>query len=294
LDLDLPLKQPSDHEPGSDGAAISVPALYRLDLSYIGEKYHGFQSQPSGNTIQDHLETALATFCRHPVRITAASRTDTGVHAEHQVVTFRGAQGLSVFRIVKALNSLLSPDIRVMSAIAVVDRFHPTFESTGKAYRYRIWRSAGESPFVSPFAWRNSHPMDVSMMIDAARQLIGTHDFTSFCAVDSSAKSKIRRVREIVIFDRGAMLEIWVVGDGFLKQMVRNIVGLLVAVGRGKIGPAEVKGILEAKDRQLAPATAPACGLCLVKVFYSDDLSVSALLEQSRNGYNLSLSGSWT
>jgi tRNA pseudouridine38-40 synthase len=277
----------------SSESAIVSQSLYRLDLSYIGEKYYGFQSQPNGNTIQDYLETALATFCRHPVRVTSASRTDTGVHAEHQVVTFKGAAGLNVFRIAKALNSLLAPDIRIMNVQVCPDSFHPTYNSTGKAYRYRIWKVAGENPFVSPFAWRMYHPVDLVLMKDAARQFIGTHDFTSLCAADSSAKSKIRRVREIEIFDRGPMLEIWVLGDGFLKQMVRNMVGLLVALGRGKVDKGDIKVILEGKDRRLAPATAPACGLCLVKVFYGDDLPVSTLVENSNCGYNLSLGGPW-
>ena len=282
-----------DQPDKADKTEILPQALYRLDLTYIGERYHGFQSQPSGMGIQDHLEQALATFCRHPVRVTTASRTDTGVHAEHQVVTFRSGAGLDNYRIVKALNALLSPDVRVINARVAPDTFHPIFNSTGKVYRYRIWKSAGESPFMSPYAWRLTSPLDVPAMTSAARHMIGTHDFTSFCAMDSSAKSKIRRVREIVLSDRGTMLEVWVLGDGFLKQMVRNIVGLLVAVGRGKLSEQSVRGILDAKDRKLAPATAPANGLCLVKVFYGDDLTVSSLLEQARNGYNLSLSGDW-
>ena len=285
-ELGLPLNPSND-------SAILAQALYRVDLSYIGEKYYGFQSQPNGNTIQDKLEAALATFCRHPVRVTSASRTDTGVHAEHQVVTFKGAAGLNEFRIAKALNSLLDQDIRVTNIVVCSDSFHPTFNSTGKAYRYRIWKVAGESPFVTPYAWRMYHDVDISVMKEAARQLIGTHDFTSLCAADSSAKSKIRRVREIEIIDRGPLLEIWVLGDGFLKQMVRNMVGLMIAVGRGKLKKGEIAGIMAGKDRRLAPATAPACGLCLVKVFYGDDLPVSTLVENAKSGYTLSLGSSW-
>jgi len=287
------LKRSSDQPDSPDKTEILPQALYRLDLTYIGERYHGFQSQPSGMGIQDHIERALATFCRHPVRITSASRTDTGVHAEHQVVTFRSAAGLDTYRIVKALNALLSPDVRVINARVANDSFHPIFNSTGKVYRYRIWKSAGESPFMSPYAWRMTSPLDLPAMTSAARQMVGTHDFTSLCAIDSSAKSKVRRVREVFLSDRGTVLEIWVLGDGFLKQMVRNMVGVLVAVGRGKLSEHDVRGILDAKDRKLAPATAPANGLCLVKIFYGDDLNVSALLEQARSGYNLSLSGDW-
>jgi tRNA pseudouridine38-40 synthase len=128
----------------------------------------------------------------------------------------------------------------------------------------------------------------------AGRHLIGQHDFTSFCAVDSSARSKIRRVREISIRDAGPLLEIWVLGDGFLKQMVRNIVGTLIAVGKGTMTPDQIPQVLAAKDRRAAGMTAPGGGLCLVRVFYGNDLTVDALLEQAGNGYTVAMSGDWT
>ncbi len=277
----------------SERQELTTQALYRLDMSYNGAAYHGFQSQPSGKTIQDHLETSLATFCRHPVRVTSASRTDSGVHAEHQVVTFKTASGQNLYRMVKALNALLPTDIRIVSARCPNVDFHPIIHSTGKAYRYRVWRSAGESPFLMPFVWSMSASLDVGAMTMASRHLIGEHDFTSFCAVDSSARSKIRRIREIVIREAGPMLEFWVVGDGFLKQMVRNVVGTLIAVGKGAMLESSVKDVLAAKNRKAAGTTAPGQGLCLVRVFYNDDLTVQALLEQARNGYNLALSGDW-
>ena len=272
---------------------ITVSTLYRLDMSYNGAAYHGFQSQPSGRTIQDHLETALATLCPHPLRVTAASRTDTGVHAEHQVVTFKTAPGQNLYRMVKALNALLPSDVRILSASCPNADFHPIIHCSGKVYRYRIWRAAGESPFVTPFAWSMSASLDVAAMSKASRHLIGEHDFTSFCAVDSSARSKIRRVREIVIREAGPLLEFWILGDGFLKQMVRNIVGTLMAVGKGVITESHVKEILALKNRREAGSTAPGQGLCLVRIFYNDDLALHTLLEQARNGYNLALSGDW-
>lgn len=243
--------------------------------------------------VQDHLEKALATFCRHPVRVTSASRTDAGVHAEDQVVTFRSTAGIELYRLVRSLNALLPSDIRIKRATAAPDNFHPIFNSTGKVYRYRIWRSAGENPMVTPFTWPMTAPLNITAIREASSVFIGTHDFTSFCAVDSSARSKIRNVREIVISEQGPLLEVWVLGDGFLKQMVRNIVGSLVAVGRGKITTNELKLILEGKNRELAPATAPANGLCLVRVFYGNDVNVSTLLQEARNGYNIPLSGEW-
>jgi len=282
--------QVNDH---SEGVEISTQSLYRLDLCYQGSAYQGFQSQPNGQTVQDHIEKALATFCRHPVRITAASRTDTGVHAEHQVVTFRSLSGLDIWRLVKGLNALLPKDIRVMNAQVVSDNFHPIFNCTGKVYRYWIWRSQGESPFYSQLSWSLTGELNLDAMRRSASHVIGEHDFTSFCATDSTAKSKVRRVREIQFIERGPMIEILFLGDGFLKQMVRNLVGTFVSVGRGKIAQSDVKVILAAKDRTKAPATAPAEGLTLTRIFYGDDLSIRALLDRQRSEYNLTLYSDW-
>ncbi len=273
--------------------SLVTQSLYRLDVSYLGTRYQGFQSQPSGMGIQDYLERALATFCRHPVRITAASRTDAGVHAEGQVVTFKSSAGLNLARIVRSLNALLPADIRIKNATTTDERFHPIINATCKAYRYSIWRVTGESPIVTPYCWIQTIPLDVKAMQKASRVFIGTHDFTSFCAVDSSARSKIRTVREILILDKCAMLEVWVLGDGFLKQMVRNMVGALVAIGKGKISTDDLRQILAAKNRELAPATAPANGLSLAKVFYGDETTTESLVQDAKNGYNMSLAGEW-
>lgn len=272
--------------PSDETKNLEDACLYRLDLNYIGADYLGFQSQPNGRTVQDQLEKALGVFCRHPVRITAASRTDTGVHAEHQVVTFKAKAGLDPARLVKGLNALLPPNIRVMNALPVASDFHPIFNCTGKVYRYNLWRSHGESSFANPMAWKLVGDLDVEAMRNAAALLIGRHDFTSFCASDSTAKSKIRNLREILIIERGPLLELWFLGDGFLKQMIRNLVGALVSIGRKKISPEHLTGILAAKDRSKAPETAPAEGLCLMCIFYGDDASISTLLEPSTSRYN--------
>lgn len=284
------------NEASSESSSSAVPvtqSLYRLSLAYIGTRYHGFQSQPSGMGIQDHVEKALAIFCRHPVRITSASRTDAGVHAEDQVVTFKTVTGVDPVRIVKSMNALMPADVRVKHAAVVDDTFHPIINCTGKVYRYSIWRSCGENPLITPLAWTQTAELDLVAMEQAARVFVGTHDFTSFCAVDSSARTKIRTVREVLIVNKHPLLEIWVLGDGFLKQMVRNMVGSLMAVGRGKISVGDLRKILDGRNRELAPATAPAGGLCLVKVFYGNDLSISALIEQARSGYNVSLVDQW-
>ena len=279
---------------GGSGDLTNISqALYRLDLCYVGSSYLGFQSQPNRNTIQDHLEACLATFCRQTIRITAASRTDTGVHAEQQVVTFRGDPSMDPVRLVKGLNALLPRDIKIMNARRVEDGFHPIFNCTGKIYRYWIWRSYGESPFLNPFCWNVTGELDVESMLQASSSIIGEHDFTSFCASDSTAKSKIRRLREVSIVSRGPLLELMFLGDGFLKQMIRNLVGALVAVGRKKINVHDLRAILEAKDRTAAPSTAPAEGLCLLRIFYGDDTDIATLLEKQRKEYNLNLYTEW-
>ena len=260
--------------------------LYRLDMNYLGADYQGFQSQPNGKTVQDHLEKALSVFCRHAVRITAASRTDTGVHAEHQVVTFRSKVDIAPARLVKGLNAMLPKSIRIMNARPVEDSFHPIFNCTGKVYRYTIWRSHGESSFINPISWKLVCDLDLDAMRQATVNLVGRHDFTSFCATDSSAKSKVRTLREIKIVERGPVLELWFLGDGFLKQMVRNLVGSLVAIGRKKISSAQLVDILAAKDRSQAPETAPAEGLCLMSIFYGNNVDIATLLGESTNRYN--------
>lgn len=265
----------------------------KLVLAYNGHGFNGWQSQPDGSGIQDHLEKALNVMLRHFVRVTGASRTDTGVHAEYQVVTFRAETLPPMFRLVKGLNALLPPTIRIRDAVEVPLEFHPNRSSLGKIYRYQIWRTHGEHPFVMPYVWKWPQDLDLDAMKQASAHFIGEHDFTSFCATDSSAKTRVRKVHDIRFIDKGPLLEIWFVGAGFLKQMVRTMVGTLVAVGLGKKTADDVPTIMDAKDRRLAPPTAPAEGLCLVRVIYEGPLTLDALLEQAGQGYNLALDSVW-
>lgn len=265
----------------------------KLILAYNGTGFSGWQSQPDGSGIQDHLEKALHTVLRTFVRVTGASRTDTGVHAEYQVVTFRAAEVPSLYRLIKSLNALLPLPIRIRDAEEVPMTFHPNRSSRGKIYRYQIWRAHGEHPFVMPYVWKWSQEMDVQLMKAAAAHFVGEHDFTSFCATDSSAKTRVRNVRDIRFVEKGPLLEIWFVGEGFLKQMVRTMVGTLVAVGLGKKLPTDIIKMMSAKDRKVVPSTAPAEGLCLVRVVYDEVLSLDALLKHAGQGYNLALDQVW-
>lgn len=184
------------------------------------------------------------------------------------MATFRTSVPPDERRWLKSLAGLLPPGIGVTSLVPVGDEFHPIYSAKGKAYCYRVWRGAARNPFLAPFVATTHRDLDIVAMRAGALVLAGRHDFTSFCAVDSSAKTRERTVTAIEIVERGAVVEFWVLGEGFLKQMVRNIVGTLLEVGSGKRLSADVATILAAKDRTRAGATAPAEGLMLVEVFY--------------------------
>lgn len=265
----------SDTPPQDSSSETSPPFMkrgkpYRLEIAYMGAAYHGWQSQTSGRTLQDRLEKALATLFRHPVPTIAASRTDSGVHAERQVVMFRTDQDFVEERWIRSLNGLLPEDMGILGIAEAPDGFHPIYSAKGKVYRYRVWRGASRHPQWASISWNMHRDLDVSLMVDAAKNFIGLHDFTSFCAVDSSAKTRVREVYSIQIVESGPLLEIWVFGKGFLKQMVRIMVGTLVEVGVGKRLPSSMIEILHGKSRGLAGKTAPAQGLSLVRVFYGD------------------------
>jgi len=241
---------------------------FRLDLSYIGTEYDGWQSQVSGRAVQDVLEKALATALRQPVRIAGASRTDAGVHAMHQVATFDFPTSIDLFRLQGSLKGLLPPTIGVRRLEQVDPKFHAIEDAIGKAYRYRFWLDTRRNPFQEPFAWSVSSPCDRSLMEKAAQDLLGEHDFTSFCAADSTAKTKIRLIHDIKWEHDGPICDLWIVGQGFLKQMVRVIAGTLLQIGAGRRPADSIPDILAAKDRIEAGITAPARGLTLMRIFY--------------------------
>lgn len=263
--------------------------LYRLDISYLGGDFHGWQSQPSGRGIQNHMERALSVLLRHDIKVLAASRTDTGVHAEHQVCTFRSSAVFDEHRWTMGLNGLLPESVRVFRVSQIEDEFHPIKSSCAKAYRYRIWVSRVENPFFARMSWRVHGPLDVAAMTAASESMTGELDFTSFCAADSNAKTKVRRVLEIKLDRRGNLINVWVLGEGFLKQMVRNMVGALVEVGAGNLPAAAIPSILAARDRKAAPRTAPAQGLTLVKIFYEEPKTIESLISEASVGYTQSI-----
>jgi tRNA pseudouridine38-40 synthase len=241
----------------------------RLVVEYDGSQLHGWQRQDNAPTVQQHLEEALAKLLTHEVQVTGASRTDAGVHARGQVASFRTEREIPLHGVRRGLNSLLPAAIAVRDAAEVADDFHPRFSATSKHYRYTILMRNERSPRYRDHAWHHPEALDVSAMHDAARALIGEHDFSAFRAAGCTAKTTMRRVDSIALTRlQLQLLEIDIRGNAFLRQMVRIIVGTLAEVGAGKRAPTQVAEILASKDRTKAGITAPAHGLELIEVRY--------------------------
>jgi tRNA pseudouridine38-40 synthase len=245
-----------------------VPVV-KLTLSYDGTRYVGWQVQPNGRSIQAEVERALEALHKGPRRVTAAGRTDAGVHARAQVVSFPEERPLPLAAYVKGMNALLPEDIAVRSASLEADGFDARRSARGKRYRYAIENGATREPLTRLHAWQLFGPLDVGAMREAARQLVGRHDFAAFQAADCACDHAVREVRRLeVIGERGGRLELVFEATAFVKHMVRNIAGTLVEVGLGKREPGSLPALLAGRDRRAAGRTAPPQGLFLEEVFY--------------------------
>lgn len=249
----------------------------RFVVSYDGTAYSGFQTQPSGNTIQDQLEAAIRMLTGEEVKLTASGRTDAGVHARGQVCNFHTHSSIPVERWSLALNSRLPKDIVVVGADEVPYEFHARKSAKRKTYRYTI--RTGRFPDVFQRAFQFHHParLDAAAMREAIECLEGEHDFTSFCSVKTEAESHVRTIYEANLEDipesgetahPAGLLRISITGNGFLYNMVRIIVGTLIEIGEGKRPSSEMRDILLAKERDRAGPTAVAHGLMLWRVEY--------------------------
>jgi len=245
-----------------------VPVV-KLVLEYDGTRYVGWQVQPNGPSVQAEVERALETLHEAPRRVTAAGRTDAGVHALGQVVSFPEERPLPLVAYVKGMNAVLPADVAVRSASLEPEGFDARRSARGKRYRYRIQNVETRAPLSRLVAWQVFRPLDVAAMRQAVRPLVGRHDFAAFQAAGCESHHAVRDLRRLEVLGepRG---EIAIVAEAtaFVRHMVRNIVGTLVDCGLGGRDPASIAALLEGLDRTRAGATAPAHGLCLEEVFY--------------------------
>jgi tRNA pseudouridine38-40 synthase len=244
--------------------------LYRLRLAYDGTDYHGWQIQIGARTVQETLESALARLAKHPVRVTGASRTDAGVHAHGQVAHFVLDQSIPPGGLVAGLNSILPRDIRVSEARFAPEGFDARRSARLKTYHYHLDTGSVPSPFRARYAHHHPHRLDREAMAAAAGLLAGTKDFSAFRAAACEAKTSVREVTVSRFFEDAGELVYEVSANGFLHHMVRNFVGTLLEVARGRLRPDDIHHFLEGKDRTRVGPTAPARGLHLMRVDYDE------------------------
>ena len=241
----------------------------KMIIEYDGTAYHGWQRQLGQITIQQVLEESIGAITQEKIRVIGSGRTDAGVHAMNQVANFMTDSKIEQRSLLAATNSLLPRDIVVKTMQEVDMSFHARFNAISKVYTYQILNGSVRSALHRHYAWFVRYPLNIESMKEGAILFEGTHDFSSFCAANCGMINHIRTVKKVEIEqDRRGILKIDVEANGFLKYMVRNIVGILVDVGKGKRASNEISAVIEAKDRGRAGITAPAHGLYLKEVRY--------------------------
>jgi len=242
---------------------------FKLVIEYDGTAYHGWQRQAADRSIQAEIEKALAVMTRLEISLAASGRTDAGVHALGQVAHFACDTNITAEAFLKGLNSLLPADIVIRSCENVPADFHARYDARRKTYRYRILNRSVPTAVNNRFVWHLRQPLNFEAMQAAAAYVVGEHDFKAFEGTGSPRSSTIRNIfRAEFMRDAEEYLIFEIEGDGFLRYMVRNVVGTLAEVGRSRITPEDFKAILESRDREQAGATAPPQGLFLVSVDY--------------------------
>jgi tRNA pseudouridine38-40 synthase len=240
----------------------------KLIIEYDGTNYAGWQTQPNGMAVQQVIEEAMLQLLGEQVRLRSSGRTDAGVHARAMVASFTTSRELPTQAFVGGVNRFLPPDIAILSASEVPAGFKAIRDARSKQYRYTIYNAQVRSPLRRLYSWHVREPLNLDAIEDAARRFVGRHDFAAFRASNYATKTSVRRIDAVTINREGEMLTIDVTGEGFLKNMVRIMAGTLVDIGRGRFAPEHIDMLLRDPERKKAGVTAPACGLCLIRVTY--------------------------
>ncbi len=240
---------------------------YKIVVQYDGTDYKGWQYQPNQRTIQGELEKALRIISYENVKVIGAGRTDSGVHAKGQVASFKMELKIAPLSLLRAMNSLLPKDIRVVSVEEVDDEFNARYHAKAKTYVYRIYTGLVVSPFLWRWVYHIPYKLDVERMKEAIKFFVGKHDFKNFTS-SSSSPTTIRTIYRAEIEEENDEIRFIFEGSGFLRYQVRKMVGLLIEIGKGKFEPDVVKLLLEKNDVDITFSSANPCGLCLEKVTY--------------------------
>jgi len=236
-----------------------------LTVAYDGTNYHGWQVQPNKATIEGELNKYLSELLGEEIQVIGASRTDAGVHALGNIAVFDTNTRIPAEKISYATNQKLPADIKIHKSEIVPLDFHPRHVESRKTYEYKIWNDIFPMPTERYHSYFVYNPLNLEQMQDAAEYLIGEHDFTSFCSINTTVESKVRTIYDLKVNRQDKLLTVKVTGNGFLYNMVRIIVGTLLDVGKEKYFPDQIEKILSGRNRELAGATAPAHGLTLIK-----------------------------
>ena len=259
--------------------SLSKATRYAFIVEYDGSQFNGWQTQTGVPTVQNALELALSRVANHSVRVTGAGRTDTGVHATAQVAHFESSASRSINSWLRGANTLLPPGVSILSVKPVGERFHARFSAIGRSYRYVIFNRTVAPTFLRSRVTWEYRPLEISSMRAAAAFLIGRHDFNAYRAVNCQSKSSIREIRQLRVNSSGQWIWIDVEAESFLQHMVRNIVGVLLAVGAGERKPVWAKEVLRTRNRASGGVTAPPDGLYFVRASYPEIYDLPAVSE---------------
>ncbi len=245
---------------------------YLIKIAYDGKNYHGWQIQSNAYTVQEAFQKALSKILNADYEVKGCSRTDSGVHANEYYINVKTDRVIPPERLKSALNGNLPMDIAVLDSTIVNEDFHARYNCKGKQYIYKIWNNPVRHPFMNGYALHYRWHLDEKILNQAAKAYIGKHDFTSFCTLDNRDMGDMHRtVYNAEVARDGDLVTFTVEADGFLYNMVRIMVGTLLRIAQGKFAPDAIPAIINSKDRSNAGPTAPACGLYLNKVFFSEE-----------------------